>query len=402
MAFIPIDELKGQTQAAPQALDWREALGFRPFFLLAAGSAIALVGVWIAVFVFGAPLATLYGPLGWHGHEMIYGYAAAVIAGFLLTAVTNWTNLPTATGPALAGLVVLWLAGRVLPFFDGRVPRGVIALADLAFLPALGVALARPILKARRRKDLAFLAILTVFTVANLFVHTEALGWTAGTSRPAIFVGLDLTLLLIAIIGGRVLPYFTSKALPGAAPRQNTILDRVAIGATIAFGLARLFALPGWIAGPVAVVATLSHGARLVGWHDRRVWGRPILWVLYVGYGFLVLGYALEAAAAFGAVGAAVPWHAFNVGAIGGLTLGMMSRVGLGHTGRPLVVDPRIRTAFGLLYASAAVRLLAFAVPGAYRGLLTATAGLWVAAFALFLVVYTPILTAARPDGKAG
>lgn len=402
MAFISIDELKGEAPAAPAALDWRKALGFRPFFALAAVAAVGLVAAWVAVFVFGVPLATPYGPLGWHGHEMLWGYTAAVIAGFLLTAVTNWTNLPTATGPALAGLVLLWIAGRVLPFFDGRVPRGAIALVDLAFLPALGVALARPILKARRRKDLAFLAILAVFTLANLCIHAETLGWSVGTARPAVFLGLDLTLLLIAIIGGRVLPYFTEKALPGATPRRSVPLDRAAIGATIAFGLARFLALPGGIAGPVAVVAALAHGARLAGWHDRRVWGRPILWVLYVGYGFLVLGYALEAAAAFGLVGAAVPWHAFNVGAIGGLTLGMMSRVGLGHTGRPLVVDRRIAAAFGLLYAAAAVRLLAFAVPAGYRAFLVLTGGLWVAAFALFLVVYTPILAAARPDGKAG
>ena len=191
------------------------ALGFRPFFLLSGILAVILVAAWVSAFVGWLSFGSYYGQIGWHSHEMIFGYSCAVIAGFLLTAARNWTERPTASGALLAFLVVLWLAGRILPLFSAALSGWLIALADLAFLPAVTVAIGVPLARKAEKRNLVFLAVLIVLFAANLLVHLDLLGFAPGLARRGVFLGLHLILLLIVIMGGRVIPFFTERALQG-------------------------------------------------------------------------------------------------------------------------------------------------------------------------------------------
>ena len=399
MAVIPIEDPAKKGPPKKSAL-W--ALGFRPFFLLAGIAALTLVAVWAMVFAAGRPLTTYYGYIGWHSHEMVFGYAVAAIAGFLLTATRNWTGLPTARGAILAGLAAVWLAGRLLPLFPA-VPGGVVAAVDLAFLPLLALALAVPVIRAEHWKSLMFPVLLLVLAGANLAIHLERLGLAEGVARQALYGSVDLVVILIALMGGRVIPFFTEKALEDVQPRTWAWVERTAIPSIAVLAVAEAFYPQPALVGGLAVLAAVVNGVRFAGWLDRKVWSVPLLWVLHLAYGWLVLGFAMKAAAAFGGVSPLLALHALTVGGIGGATLGMMARVSLGHTGRTLDLPEGMAVAFGLLHASAAVRVLApLAWPSAYAGLVGFSGALWALAFLLFVIRYTPILYRPRVDGRPG
>jgi uncharacterized protein involved in response to NO len=380
------------------------ALGFRPFFLLAGTAAVALAALWVAAYVFGLfPANNYYDMLGWHSHEMVFGYGVAVVAGFLLTSVKNWTGIQTVQGKGLAALTALWLGGRVLPFFSGTLPHGLIALVDLAFLPALAMALAIPLLRHGQQRNLIFLPILAVMALANGMVHLQVLGLTGATARAGTYVAVDLIILLIAIIGGRVIPFFTERALPGATPRRWPVIERVSIVAVVVLALSELLELPTAAVAAIAVLGALSHAIRWWGWHERRVWSVPLLWVLYLGYGWVVVGFALKALAAAGQVTPFLALHAFTVGGIGVMTLGIMARVALGHTGRPLQPAKAAVWAFALINLATLARVaLPLEAPRWYVSSIALAGGLWMAAFLLFLAVYAPILIRPRVDGRPG
>ena len=200
------------------------ALGFRPFFLLAGFLAVILIVTWVVAFGGGIAFSSYYGQIGWHSHEMIFGYAVAVIAGFLLTAVRNWTERPTPAGRYLGAMVALWLFARILPFFPDNFPSWFIALADLAFLPLVAVGIAVPLVRSGESRNLLFLPLLVALWAANFFVHSELLGLATNLARKGIFLGLDLIVLLIVIMGGRVIPFFTERALPGVVMKRRSIL----------------------------------------------------------------------------------------------------------------------------------------------------------------------------------
>ena len=379
------------------------ALGFRPFFLLAGLFAVILIALWSTAFVTNYALATYYGMVGWHSHEMIFGYASAVIAGFLLTAVGNWTGMRTTSGAPLAALSALWLAGRVMPFFPAAIPFWLTALVDFLFFPALTVFLAIPLLRSRQRRNLFFILLLGAFALANLLVHLELLGFAEGFARAGIFLGLDLIILLIVIMGGRVIPFFTERALPGVSPKRWSWVEWLSIGSVIAFIVAEL-ALPDSILVVVtAGLAAASNALRLIGWYTKRFWPVPLLWVLHMGYGWVVVGFCLKALAATGLVSPQWTVHAFTVGAIGVLTLGMMARVSLGHTGRPLEASKSIAIGFALINLAAAARGIApiFFVSWLPH-LVALSGGLWILSFVIFLEVYVPILISPRVDGRPG
>jgi uncharacterized protein involved in response to NO len=379
------------------------ALGFRPFFLLAAFFAVVTMADWLYMYLAGGEIESYYGGIDRHPHEMIFGYTAAVIAGFLLTAVRNWTNIPTASGASLAALAGLWLAGRVLPFFPGALPPTLIAIVDLAFLPALAGALAVPLIRGGQRLNLIFLPILIALAAANLLVHLQEVGYAAASARMGIYLGLDLIVLVIVIMGGRVIPFFTERALAGATVRRRTVIEWLAPASALAFAIADV-ALPNSpVAGAAAALAAIVNGARLIGWYDHRVWRVPLLWVLHAGYAWIVVGFFLRALAAVGAVAPEYTIHAFTVGGIGVLTLGMMARVSLGHTGRPLEVAAPVAVVFVLINLAALVRgILPIVMPEFFSRLIALAGALWIAAFAIFLVVYAPILTRPRIDGRPG
>jgi uncharacterized protein involved in response to NO len=379
------------------------ALGFRPFFLLASMFAIATMADWLLMYIGGADTASYYGGIDRHPHEMIFGYTAAVVAGFLLTAVRNWTGIPTAAGGSLAALAVLWLAGRVAPYFPQALPPPLIAAVDLAFIPALAVVLAVPLIRAGQKHNLIFLPILLALAAANFLVHLQELGYTAASARPGVFFGLDLIVLVIVIIGGRVIPFFTERALAGVAPKRRPLVEWLSPISAAAFAIADLTLPNSLFAGALAVLAAAANGVRLSGWYTNRFWTVPLLWVLHLGYAWVVVGFVLRALAAVGAVAPEFTLHAFTVGGIGVLTLGMMARVSLGHTGRPLKPAPAVAVAFALINIAALARgILPIILPQIFPHLIALSGTLWIAAFAIFLIVYLPILTGPRVDGQPG
>ena len=397
MAPIPIVDL----QQRPPLTGWAPfALGFRPFFLAAGVYAVLLMALWLAVLQGGIAPAAL-APFAWHGHEMLFGFAVAVIAGFLLTATQNWTGIPTLSGKPLAALFLLWLAGRLGMLVPGLPPE-LVAAVDLAFLPVLALALALPIARAKQLHNYPVPLMLLALTVANAMVHLEALG-RAATASLGLHLATYVVITMIAVIGGRVIPNFTDNKLRTRARRWKTI-EWLVPAATLAALLAALVAPVSPLTGLLAALAAAVHAIRLAGWYTKKVWSVPLLWVLHLGYAWVVVGFALLALAATGvsaAAGSAL--HAFTAGAIGVLTLGMMARVSLGHTGRLLEPSPLMAWAFVAVNLAALVRVaVPLLSPAGYAAGMSASGLLWVAAFGLFAALYAPVLLRPRVDGKRG
>jgi len=379
------------------------ALAFRPFFLAAGLAAIALVLAWIAAYAGAGPLRNYYGAIVWHAHEMLFGYAVAVLGGFLLTAAGNWTGVPTARGAALLALLLLWLAGRVAPLFPAALPGWVIAVVDLALLPALTVAVALPISRVRQTRNMVFVGLLAALALANLLVHLESLGLRPGMARLGLYGAAYTFVLLIVVMGGRVIPFFTERGLEGVQSRRYRPVEWAAPASVVAVALCDLFLSGSRLLVALSVLAALVHIVRLAGWYTSRYWSAPLLWVLHLGYAWIAVGFALRALAALGFASPTLALHAFTAGAIGVLTLGMMARVALGHTGRPLRVGPGIAVAFALVNLAAVVRvLLPLSLPGLYVPLIVASGVLWCAAFVIFVAEYAPVLLRPRIDGKPG
>jgi uncharacterized protein involved in response to NO len=378
-------------------------LGFRPFFLLSGLFAIFSIAVWVPTFASWLPVNSYDGQIGWHSHEMIFGYTAAVIAGFLLTAVRNWTEMATAQGWSLGVLTLIWCLGRVLPFFPSALPPAVIALVDLSFLPALVVGIGVPLVRRGERRNLLFLPLIAAFWMANLLVHLALLGLAANLAHQAVLLGLDLVVLLIVVMGGRVIPFFTERALQGSRIKRWSAIEWLAIINVIAFTIAEFLFIDSRIAGMFAGVAAIANGIRLAGWYDHRFWRVPLLWVLHLGYGWIVVGFLLKAGSVWGAIPPQFTLHAFSLGAVGVLTLGMMARVSLGHTARPLKVGTGMAIAFAAVNLAALTRgVLPILLPQWFLEFVILGGALWVAAFALFTIVYAPILLQPRLDGRPG
>ncbi len=375
-------------------------LGFRAFFALAGFAALFLVLLWNAMFKGSHALVNYFSPNEWHAHEMLLGYSVAVIAGFLLTAVKNWTGEPSITGDKLAGLCLLWLYGRILPFYSGLLPDSIIALVDFAFLPVLAYRISQPILKTKNYHNLLFVGILLILALGNAIIHADKLGLCKQGATGLLLVIATL-MILILVVAGRVFPFFTERGLTGVLIIRNPLLDQLAIAsALIVFGL-QLLHISGTLLAIAALAAAGINIARVCGWYNRKIWYVPLLWVLYVGYGWIILGFLATVLSVYGVVSSTLALHAFTLGGIGVLSLGMMARVSLGHTGRALKASNAIALAFVLLNLAAIFRvLLPMVLPTWYNGFMYLTTLSWLTAFALFVFVYTPILTAVREDGQ--
>jgi uncharacterized protein involved in response to NO len=381
--------------------------GFRPFFLACGLYALMMVPLWLFRFAHASvPFGSLPG-VYWHAHEMLFGFVIAAVAGFLLTAVPSWTGSAAVTGRKLYLVVGLWLVGRLAMAYAGDLPFWLLAMAELALLPALVIYLAPPLLRARNR-NVAILGVVTVLWLLDAaFMRALQAGdivLAAGAAR----VTIDLVLLLVCVIGGRIVPAFTANALRKAGsevkPVTRSWLEIVAIGSVVAIALCDLFIPDGIAAGLLAGVAALAHTVRLAGWKSFRMGREPILWVLHAGYAWVPVGLALKAAWLLGDAGFAAKWqHALTYGAFGTMILAVMTRASLGHTGRPLVVARSIAVAYVLLTLGALLRVFGAAIaPERYLLLLTASGVLWTLAFLIFVVVYAPILTSPRIDGRQG
>jgi uncharacterized protein involved in response to NO len=378
-------------------------LGFRAFFALAGLSALLLIVLWNAMFKGSLSVSNYFAPNEWHAHEMLLGYAVAVMAGFLLTAVKNWTGQPTATGDKLAGLCLLWLYGRIVPFYAGLLPDALIALVDFAFLPVLAYQVSQPIIKTKNYRSLVFVGILLLLALGNGLIHADKLGLMENSAATGLQLVIAIIIVLILVIAGRVFPFFTERGLTGVLIIKKPLLDGLAIGSAVLVFALQLFGVSGALLAIVALAAGVINIARVACWYNGKIWYVPLLWVLYVGYGWLILGFLFTALSAYAVVSASLALHAFTLGGIGVLTLGMMARVSLGHTGRVLKASNAIALAFVLLNLAAVFRvLLPMALPDWYNGLVYLATLSWLAAFALFVFVYAPLLTTARVDGQEG
>jgi uncharacterized protein involved in response to NO len=380
------------------------AIGFRPFFLLAGVSAAVTLPLWLLIQRGSLETASPLGPVLWHGHEMLFGFAAAVIAGFVLTAVPNWTGHPTPRGFGLALLAGLWLLARVLLFIGGAIPAWLALVVDVAFLPALAVAIARPLIRARNRRNMAFPALLVLLALLNLALHLAAMGAIAFDPSRILRATIGIIVVIMVVVGGRIIPAFTRNALPEAGVRPIAGTDLPAIASAALYAVAVLFFDDGWPLAVLAAAAGLANLVRLAGWGGLATGRVPLLWILHLGYLWIVLGFALSALAALDAgIAPGAALHAFTAGAIGSLTLGMMTRVSLGHTGRQLVAAPATVLAYAALQAGALLRVVAaFADPADYEAWLAVSGLLWSAAFLLFVIVHAPILLGPRADGRPG
>lgn len=381
--------------------------GFRPFFLGAGLAAMLLIPWWAASYAFGVPLGTAWPPTLWHGHEMLFGFIVAAIAGFLLTSVPSWTGTRGFAGRPLAIVSGVWLLGRIAIATSQVWPLPVVAALDLAFLPALAILVTPPLVRARNRNT-PLLAVLAALWATDAAFYWGLSHHNDGTSLRALIVGIDIVLLLITVIGGRIVPAFTASALNqrsiAGTVRAWPGVTELAVGSMIAVVLSDLLVPDGTIAGVIAALAAAIQAVRLVQWRTMKTLRQPIVWVLHLAYIWLPIGLALKAVALLtGAAPAAFWLHALTIGAAATMILAVMTRASLGHTGRPLVVNPVIALAYLLLTAASLVRVFGLAVLRiAYPEVILVAAFLWTAAFVLFTWIYAPMLLAPRADGKPG
>lgn len=359
---------------------------FRPFFLGAALSASVGVLLWVLFLHLGLFPPSTLPPLLWHGHEMLFGFAAALMAGFLLTAVSNWTGRPTTTPPSLGALALVWLAGRAAFLLPVVVPYPVAAVVDAAFFPCLAVAVARPILATRNRRNLFLIPLLTAFALSNVLFHLAVAGVLRVPPLHLLLWVIDLLVILMLAIGGRVIPFFTERRLPGVQLRSRAWLNGTVNGGA-ALVLLLDVALPGSpTLGVASLLLALFVAARLHGWRPWTTLQEPMLWILHAGYLWLAIGLALRGLAlTTGWLAELTAVHALTVGALGSLAIGMMTRVALGHTGRSLTAGWPMAIAFILVIVAGILRV------SGVVSLLSLAGTLWTGAFAVYFVRFLPV-----------
>jgi uncharacterized protein involved in response to NO len=394
--FITIEE--PPPRAAPGGFALWE-LGFRPFYLLASVFAALSIALWALQFAGWLGTAYLQGP-AWHAHEMLFGFTLAVVTGFLFTAGRNWTGQPTPTGLALAALALLWVAGRVLVL----TPWGwATAIVNTAFTLSVAIALARPLLASRNRRNYFFVALLAVMAAAQLAFHLAQLGVLRWPAWAGLQLGLDVVLIVMAVMAGRVVPMFTNNGVPVAGARAQPHLEKLVVGLLVALLAADAVALPGWLTGMLALAAGAAHLARWLLWKPWKTLRAPMVWVLHAAYFWIPVHLMLRAFAAWGWLPASAAIHALTVGAAGGLIIGMMTRTARGHTARPLHASRLDVACYLLVLAAAPVRvLLPLAAPAWTVHAVLCSALLWSAGFGLYAIGYAPVLIRPRLDGKPG
>ncbi len=378
-------------------------LGFRPFYLLAASLALLSIPLWALQFNGLLSKGGLRGA-AWHAHEMVFGYALAIVIGFLFTAGRNWSGQPTPTGRPLMALAALWVLARVLvltPWLEASL------LVNIAVPWAAAWGLWRALAAGDNRRNYFFVALLLAMGVASTTLHLTQLGWLDLPASLAqglgLNLGLDVLLFMIAVMAGRVLPMFSNNGVPGMSARRDPRVERAALGSVL---LLMAFDVAG-LSGPLLLLsllpALLAHSWRFALWQPWKTLGNPLVWVLHAAYAWLLLHLALRAAAALDWLPVSAATHALTVGLIGLMTLGMITRTALGHTGRPLKAGPVETLAYLAMLAAALLRVvLPLLMPAALLQAVWLSAALWVLAFALYLWRYGPILLRPRVDGLPG
>lgn len=382
-------------------------LGFRPFFLLGGVFAVMVVAIWLWVLSFqgGLPIARHMGLAQWHAHEMLFGYGLAVIAGFLLTAVRNWTGVQTLHGWPLMFLAAVWLLARIMPLLPHTHNLLSMSVLDILFDSLLCTALLHPLVKTRQWQHLGIWAMVVLLLLANLVFYLGVFNLLADGVRNGLYLALYLVITLIMLMGRRVIPFFIEKGAGYPVTLRNyRWLDISSLLLMLAFIILDVYVSVPMYTALVAIVLSMLHILRLVGWHTRGIWSKPLLWSLYLGYVWLVLGFILKALSYWGGVNPMLAIHAFSYGGVGMMTLGMMARVALGHTGRNVFEPPRILSLlFMLLFVGAVFRvLLPLLLAGSYATWIMLSQWFWIVAFSGFVAVYSPMLVKGRVDGRYG
>jgi uncharacterized protein involved in response to NO len=372
-------------------------LGFRPFYLGASTFAALSIPAWLASYTGYWQTARVH--LLWHMHEMVFGFAVAVVFGFLYTAVRNWTGLWTPRGRQLAAISGLWLLGRVAMLaWPGRIA----AVLDLLFIPAALIPLVSVMLKSGKRSNLPLLFLPLLLFCTNLGFHLALLGWTAESPMTAIEAGLLVLAVLSTMMAGRVVPGFTKNMAPGSAPRSFAQLDKAGIGLIILSSLAWTAGLRGGAGAALLACAGLIQLCRLAYWQPARTANYPLLWILHLAFGWIGIGYLLLALSCLELCSVSTAMHAIAIGGMSSLVLGMMTRTTIGHTGRPMRAERNERLIFLAIQGAATVRVLANVLSPLRLALLLASGACWVLAFATFVWRFAPLLSQARIDQREG
>ncbi|WP_298850008.1 NnrS family protein [uncultured Ruegeria sp.] len=382
--------------------------GFRIFFLSAGlyGVFVGIVwGVWLASLDELLPYAEpsyAMPPAMWHAHEMIFGYATAALGGFFLTAVPNWTGAPEARARFVTVVAVIWVAGRVAVWFSGALNPVVVAIIDLSFVPILAFKVTSQLILRPKPQNMVFLYLLTLIWIANLMAHLEWTDMTTDTLNTGVRTGLLGLCSMIAILGGRITPAFTRNAMKRAGlpesswPVSVAVLDKATMILALLLPLLVLTLGSGSITGICALMLGSVQMMRMARWRAGWAMRQPILIALHLGLGMLALGLILWGMAVIGLGSEIGALHILGIGCVGGMTLAVMSRAALGHSGRSLVAPPPMVTAYGLMAAAAVFRWIGSGFDEGYLVFMLASDGLWVSAIALYLIAMWPALTGPR------
>ena len=379
------------------------ALGFRPFYLLAASLAVVGMSLWLLTYTGKAQFGTYLQGVFWHSHEMFFGFIVAAMTGFLFTAVRNWTGLPTPAGAMLGAIALLWILARVL--FLGA-PATLAVAFDLAFLPVVTAGVAIPILRSRNQRNYKILGILVALCVLHFIFHLALAGeLPAWLSRTSLLAAIDTVVILFAVVGGRVIPAFTRNAVPGSDPVHKPWLEVCAFGLLVLIAVMTLLSgsmvLAPWVPVTVLLLAAMAHLLRLAYWQPQRTLSSPLLWMMPVAYSWLPLALLLRGLSSFAIVVPGTWIHALTAGALSSLIVAMMMRSTLGHTGRKLIASRADIAAFLLLQVAAILRVVA-GMTDNYRAVVIASGVVWILAFVVFLSRYAPMLLRPRVDGRPG
>lgn len=388
---------RGIARSGPPVLSY----GFRPFFLLAGIFAIAAMVGWIGALIAGWEIGGDYGMLNWHAHEMLFGYTSAALAGYMLTAIPNWTGRLPVSGLPLLGLVAVWLVGRLVMAVPGGIGLPLSMLVEACFLPLMAAITATEIIAGKNWKNLKILAGLSALSLVNIAFHVSVA--FNGAALEASRAGVAIYVMLIAVVGGRIVPSFTRNWLAKAgSPRLPAPFGRFDIVAMVWL----LVTLTLWVVFPETIVtacaavgAAILHAVRLARWQGQRTVDEPLLLALHVGYAFIPLGMLSVALASLGWIANASALHVLTVGAIAGMTFAVMTRASLGHTGRALTASPRTSVAYLALTLSAVLRPFAELIPSQYHLLLSLSGACWLVAFGLFVLEFGPMLVSPRLKG---